>query len=199
MNDLVAVGPRSFYATSDHLSPKQGLKFVEDLFLLPLAYVSFFDGSSNQSWVVAPRLNLPNGMQISRDGTLIFVSSSLLDEVLIYQRDKETNSLEYLSEFQFPGPDNIFRDEDDVLWIAGHPIVLQWVQHALDASNKTPAPSYVERVEIHRDEKNFFHPKRNLILSGQKGVFGASVAAHHRGKVIVGSVFDDHLLFCNFK
>lgn len=63
MNDIVAVGPESFYATNDHYFTNEILKFVEPLLSLPWCDVVYYGPETVQ--VVAGGFLSANGINIS--------------------------------------------------------------------------------------------------------------------------------------
>jgi arylesterase/paraoxonase len=74
-NDLVAVGPRQFYATNDRRYPDPSLMATLEGYLqLPLASVSYFDGSTGR--LVAHGLAFTNGINATADGRRVLSPSS---------------------------------------------------------------------------------------------------------------------------
>src|SRR5690606_28881387 len=72
LNDVVAVGPESFYATNDHAS-KNGLhQLFSNLLLLRNTNVIYFDGASGR--VAADKFGLANGINASPDGRRIYIA-----------------------------------------------------------------------------------------------------------------------------
>ena len=73
-NDLVMVGPESFYFTNDHgYTSKWGL-LAENYLAVKAASVGYFDGKKFE--LVAENLSYPNGIQVDPKRNLLFVSSS---------------------------------------------------------------------------------------------------------------------------
>ncbi|XP_033108199.1 serum paraoxonase/arylesterase 2-like [Anneissia japonica] len=90
LNDVVAVGPDTFYATNFLTF---GYKYIllEKILQLPFANVVFYDGK--KSSVVASGLSGANGINVSPDQRTIYVSTSFSQQLHVYSR-KEDSSLE---------------------------------------------------------------------------------------------------------
>ena len=67
VNDLVAVDVDKFYLTNDHYFRHHFLKKLEVYLKLPLSTVTYYDGESGMSKVVATGLTYANGIASSTD------------------------------------------------------------------------------------------------------------------------------------
>lgn len=67
-NDLLAVGPNSFYYTNDHYFNYRGFKSLESYLQISFASVRFYDGDTKEVTQVASSLCWPNGIAVSPDG-----------------------------------------------------------------------------------------------------------------------------------
>lgn len=65
MNEIVAVGPESFYATNDHYSKSAHMKFLEGFLGLQLTNVVYYSPGNVRE--VASGLYSANGIAISND------------------------------------------------------------------------------------------------------------------------------------
>ncbi|WP_417496638.1 strictosidine synthase family protein [Maricaulis sp.] len=186
-NDVLAVGPRSFYATNDRAYHSGIMANLEAYFGLPLSSVSWFNGTDGD--MVAHGIAYANGINISADGSEVYVSELLARRVRIYDRDAESGQLTANRAFGVPtAPDNIEIDERGDLWIGGHPRVFDFVAHAADAS--AMAPSHAVRLNPLTGETE----TALLVMDGSLNA--SSVAAERNGVLLVGAVFDDHILVC---
>lgn len=186
-NDVLAVGPRQFYATNDRRYTDGIMGSLEAYFALPLAGVSFFDGDSGR--IVAERLAYANGINMAADGRTVYVAEILGRGVRVYRRDPATGDLERLRDIPVPtAPDNIEIAADGALWIGGHPRVFDFVAHADDAA--AIAPSHVIRVDPETGEVE------TVLLDHDGRLNASSVAAVIGDTLIVGAVFDGHVLIC---
>lgn len=186
-NDVQGVGPRSFYVTNDR-GYQEGWKAALEAYLaLPLSSVAYFDGQDGR--IVARGLTYANGVNMSADGKSVYVSEFLRRSVSVFTRNPETGALRKQRSIGVnTGPDNIEVAADGALWIGGHPKVFDFLKHAEDPA--AVAPSHVIRVD----------PKSGLredILIDRDGVINASsVGAASDTTLIVGAVFDGHVMVC---
>jgi arylesterase / paraoxonase len=87
--------------------------------------------------------------------------------------------------------DNIEVDPDSgELWIGGHARLLTFVRHAADAA--VLSPSQVVRVQL----TEHAYDVDTVFMDNGELISGASVGAWHNGRLLIGSVFEDHILDC---
>ncbi|HXI86214.1 MAG TPA: SMP-30/gluconolactonase/LRE family protein [Parvularculaceae bacterium] len=186
-NDLLAVGSRQFYVTNDHMFTSGVMAAIENWLALPLSNVVYFDGS--QARVAAKGLAFANGINASADGAKVYVSEFLRRRVVIFDRNATTGDLKRAGVVPTPmGPDNIEVADDGALWVAGHPKVFDFLKHAKDP--KVIAPSEV--VHINPSTKD-----TSVVFIDTTGKLNASSVGAVSGKtLIVGAVFDDHVMVC---
>tara|TARA_R110002124_G_scaffold169666_2_gene337210 strand:+ start:5953 stop:6999 length:1047 start_codon:yes stop_codon:yes gene_type:complete len=186
-NDVLAVGPRSFYATNDRAYHSGIMASLEAYFGLPLSSVSWFDGTNGD--MAAHGIAYANGINISADGTELYVAELLARRVRVYDRDVESGALSANRVLPVPtAPDNIEIDERGDLWIGGHPRIFDFVAHAADAG--AMAPAHAVRLNPLTGETE----TALLVMDGSLNA--SSVAAMRDGVLLVGAVFDDHILVC---
>ncbi|MCW5724343.1 MAG: SMP-30/gluconolactonase/LRE family protein [Maricaulaceae bacterium] len=186
-NDLAATGPRSFYASNDRRFPDGIMGTLEAYFGLPLASVSHFDGERGH--IAARGLIYANGVTLSADGRTLYVAEIIGRRITVYDRDPETGALRRVRAIRVPtAPDNLELDENGHLWTGGHPRIFDFVAHAADES--VPAPSQVVRIDPESGETETVLYDDGRILSA------SSVAAVRGGVMVVGAVFDGHVLIC---
>lgn len=186
-NDVLAVGPRAFYATNDRAWSDGPLEMVEGYLALPIASVSYFDGK--QGRLVARGIAFANGINASPDGRSVYVAEVLGRRVRVYERNEVSGDLEPRSSLPVPtAPDNIEVAADGTLWIGGHPRIFDFLAHAEDPSRR--APSHVVRV----DPATGAAETVLVALAGE--LSASSVAAVHDDVLVVGAVFDGHVLVC---
>jgi arylesterase/paraoxonase len=186
-NDVLAVGPRRFYATNDRAYAHGLMSSLEAYFALPLASVSYFDGESGR--IVAGGISYANGINISADGSEVYVSELLARKIRIYRRDALTGALAQTGAWPVPtAPDNIEVDERGDLWTGGHPRVFDFVAHAADPA--ATAPAHAVRLNPATGETETVL----LVLDGTLNA--SSVAAVRDGVLSGGAVFGDQVLVC---
>jgi arylesterase/paraoxonase len=186
-NDVVAVGMREFYATNDRAYHDGMMATLEAYFALPLTGVSYFDGTTGR--IAADGIAYANGINISADGTQVYVSELLLRRIRFYDRDVATGDLSFTHAVNVPtAPDNIEVDREGHLWTGGHSRILDFVAHAEDENEI--APSHVVRLNWQTREAT------TVLMSLDGELNASSVASYHDGVLIVGAVFDDRVLVC---
>ena len=186
-NDVVAVGPRQFYATNDRRYDAGVMASIETYFALPMTSVVYFDG--NKGEVAATGLVYANGINVSSDGAKVFVAEVLKRRMTVFDRNEATGDLARNKRIKLnTAPDNIDVDEHGMLWIGGHPQALKFAGHAEDAANISP--SHVVRVDPETgDVEDVF-----VSLDGE--INGSSVGAAFDGQLLVGAVFEPHIMVC---
>ena len=186
-NDVVAVGPRSFYVTNDHGAAAGWRRFAEDALGLARGSVVYFDGETMTR--VADRIPYANGIAASRYGREIYVAGTTHGILYIYARDLETGALG--EAFEMPlgtGLDNIEVDRHGMLWIAAHPKLLSLFRHRFDA--EALSPSQVLWVDT---DQSADPPVRPVYLNLGDELSGSTVAVPFGSRLLIGSVFEGFL------
>lgn len=194
-NDVLAVGPRRFYATNDHAAASGLARSLEELLRQDKANVVYFDGSGFAQ--VATGLTYPNGIAMTRGGTRVYVTETLDRTLRIYDRDVGSGALTQRPDpdglvFVGTGVDNIDVDADGNLWIGSHPKILAFSAHARDAANLSP--SQVLKVSPAAEGRGGTIDEIYLNLGEE--ISGVSVAAVHEGRMVLGAVMDPKVLVC---
>ena len=84
-NDLVAVGPNSFYVTNDHRFVSGFKRMIEDYMRLGLSNVLYYDGSHFKE--AASGFAYANGINVSADGKILYLSATSKRTLYIFDRD----------------------------------------------------------------------------------------------------------------
>ncbi len=186
-NDVAGVGNRQFYASND-LKNDHGLRGLLEVYgALPLSDVVYFDGVDGRS--VMRGMTYANGVAASKDGAKIYVAEVLKRRVSAYDRDELSGALELDERWRVAtAPDNIDVAEDGSLWVAGHPNTSKFLAHAKDAAHI--APSHVLRI----DPQTGAVEDKFVSLNGE--INASSVGAATDDMLIVGAVFDSHVMVC---
>jgi len=187
-NDVVAVGPRSFYATNDHGYASAFGRTLEEYLQLESSYVVYYDGQNFQK--AANDLAYANGINVSRDGRTLYVAACVGLKINVYDRDRASGVLTFKNEIPLgTGVDNIELDAEGNLWIAAHPQLLTFTRHAKDETK--PSPSEVLQISLH---ENGAYKINQIYLNLGEEISGASVAAVFGQKLLIGSVFEKYFL-----
>ncbi|MBI1392286.1 MAG: hypothetical protein GC152_06035 [Alphaproteobacteria bacterium] len=189
-NDVVAVGPEAFYATNDRRHEDGPMALAELYLGLPLTGVVYWDGKAGRD--VAGGLMYANGINKSPDGDLIYVAEFLDQTMQVYRRDPTTGDLSHVKAINVAtGADNLSVDGDGIVWIGAHPKALEFQKHAEDASHVSP--SQVVRVDPASGDV------RTAFVSKAGEINGSSVGAVWGDALIVGAVFDGHVMACSLE
>lgn len=190
-NDVVGVDHERFYFTNDHGSRPGLLRQLEDYLRLPLANIVYFDGESFRE--AGSRLSFANGINLSRDGTQVYVAEASYNRIQVYQRDPLSGALARQQRIAVGfGADNIEIDPvTGDLWIGGHPRLLTFLRHAADA--RVHSPSQVVRVQA---SASGYQLSTEFMDTGEL-ISGVSVGAWRNGRLLAGSVFEGHIVDCS--
>jgi len=188
-NDILALGPRTFYLSHDHGSRSHFAQSLEHYARWGRGYLTHFDGRKFQK--VAGGVFFANGLSFDGGHALLYVAAMLEKAVRVYD---VKNPLEprYLRSISLPaGPDNIKPSGDGALWIAGHPQILKLKKHSEDHAVK--APTVIMRVA--HPESDDAKAETLMVDDGQR-LAASSVALFLTPRVFLGSIYDDKILAC---
>ena len=190
LNDVVAVGPRQFYATNDQRFDG-GIGGALEVFLgLPLGDLVYFDGE--EAVIAASGFAYANGVNVSLDGQKIYVAETIGHNLAVFDRETNTGELSSRRDYGLStGVDNIDVAPDGSLYIGAHPDLLAFTAHAGDP--ETISPSQVVR----------FDPEDGAIttvyasLDGELN--GSATGAFWNGTLLVSGVFEPRLARCEIQ
>ena len=186
-NDVLGVGPRSFYATNDRAFHDGFLANAEAYLALPLSTIAYYDGSKGR--VAARGVSYANGVNMTEDGKTVYVASLLDRSIVVFDRNVETGALTKKKTLHVDtAPDNIEIAADGALWIGGHSKIFDFLKHVKDP--KAISPSVVIRL----DPESGIAEK--VFVDTEGAINAASVGAVYDEMLIVGAVFDDHVMVC---
>ncbi|MFN4309348.1 MAG: SMP-30/gluconolactonase/LRE family protein [Ferrovibrio sp.] len=192
-NGIAAAGPESFYLTNDRGSGPRWMHMVENLLQLSRSTVVYHDGRFAR--LVAEDIAFANGIEVSADGGTLLTASTLWRMLLAYARDPASGMLVRTGSLSLPlGPDNVRRDSDGDLWIAGHPNAFAFIGHAMDADKESPSTV----LRAGRDSRGVMRVQEVFADPGSL-LSGASVAVHHQGRLLIGAVFQPTILDCQLE
>lgn len=191
-NDIVAVGERQFYLTNDHDEPLSDWRNKKDILQIPMGNVCFYDGKNAK--VVADGILYANGINKSLDAKSIFVASASGRKIMVYDRNTQTEILTETDEIAINGPDNIDIDEAGNLWVGCHPKLLKFLAHSKDHSKLSPS----EIIKI------IYHGKgtaqlESIYLNEGSEISASTVGVYFKDKLLIGSVFEKHILLGSFE
>ncbi|PRQ03770.1 SMP-30/gluconolactonase/LRE family protein [Enhygromyxa salina] len=189
-NDVAPVDAERFYVTNDHLATSKLGHKLEDYGRLARGHVLYWDGDAFS--VVADGILFANGIDVSRDGTTVYVASVTGARVHVFDRDPSSGALTAREQVPVRGPDNINISDDGSLWIGAHPKLLTFTSYANDAAKRSPSQVF----RLSQTESGAWETE-DVWLSDGSDISGLSVALGvGEGRFLVGSVFDAWLLDC---
>lgn len=186
-NDLAAVGPEQFYVSNSSYFGDNPLGVLEALLGLPITNLVFFDGEAASE--AAGGLVYGNGVQVSADGGRIYAANFIGQKLYVFDRDAGTNALTQIATWRAPfGLDNIELDENGDVWVAGNTETFSFLAHQEDPNER--APSKAVRFDAETGAWT------NVFYSAGDDIDSASVITPVGDQMILGAVFDSHLLIC---
>ncbi len=191
-NDVVAVGPESFYVSND-VEPGRNSFLGKLFFLARLASgkIYYYDGVSMR--LAAEKLKFANGLALNARGTRLYAAQTSGNAISIYDRDPASGDLTLSKVEQLPAsPDNLNIAWDGSVWIGAQPKPLTIPLLLRDASKV--GPSLVLRYVDNRDGAA---PMTEIFSSKGDAISTSSVAAIAGGKLLIGAMLDDKYLICD--
>lgn len=192
-NDVVAVGHDSFYAANDRgWGSAEPWGMIEIYLILPLAKAVYWNG--REMSVAVSGLTFGNGIAASADGGQIYIAETTAKRVNAYERNMTTGELSYLTSVSLDaGPDNIDVASDGTLWVAAHPKMLQFAEHARNA--ETQSPSQVIAISAPGPRGGGFEARTVYSNLGDE-ISGSSTAASADGLLVISDVFEPVMAIC---
>jgi arylesterase/paraoxonase len=186
-NDVAAVGPRAFYVTNDRGAKSGVLSTLEAYLALPLSSLAFYDGQTGS--IAKSGLVYANGVASSADGSKVYVAELLTRRIAIFDRDAKTGALARSGAINVPtAPDNIDIAPDGALFVAGHSRIFDFLKHVEDET--AIAPSHAVRIDPETGGVDTVFVDLNGVINA------SSVAAASADALIIGGVFDGHVMVC---
>ena len=185
-NDVVGVDKNRFYVTNDHGNKTGYMRQLEDYGGLAESYLLYYDdGNFSKAF---ENLQYANGVNLSNDGSKLYLTHTTGGELFIIDRNKATGILgEYETINLKTGVDNIDVDELGNIWIGCHPQLLKFVGHSSSAENLSPS----QVIKITPSQKN----KVDEVYVDDGAVLsGSSTAVQYNGDLYIGVVFENKLL-----
>ncbi|XP_007888991.1 serum paraoxonase/arylesterase 2 isoform X2 [Callorhinchus milii] len=181
VNDIVALGPDSFYATNDHYFSHDSLTFVE--LTLDLYWCNVIYYSPAEVKEVATGFNFANGINLSPDGKHVFVAD-VMDQSIHVMQVNPNKTLTRVKVLNVgTGVDNIEVDsKTGDVWVGCHPVAWKLISY----NPEKPALSEVIRVQNILSNE----PKVTQVYVNNGSVLqGSSVATVYEDKLLIGTIF----------
>jgi arylesterase / paraoxonase len=194
INDIAATGTDSFYATSE--SDLARGSFAETLSIVTesdrTGAVWHFDGSAGKK--LDTGIGFANSLAITADGKTLYASGATSRAIYIYDRDPATNAIKRReAAYVGTGPDNLDVEDDGRLWMAAHPKLLSFVQHATDPAKGAPSQVIVLEPAARGTGGKV---DQIYLKDNNDGFSGASIAVRDGDTMVLGSVFEPGIRVC---
>ncbi|MBT8218231.1 MAG: SMP-30/gluconolactonase/LRE family protein [Bacteroidia bacterium] len=188
-NDVVGISKETFYVTNDHGNRSGFGRTMEEYLRLAKSNFIYYNGTSFRE--AYSGLKMANGIQLSNDGTRLYVTHTLGQELLTFERNKTDETLRLMSRTPLhSGVDNIDVDESGNLWIGSHPKLFDFVSHAGDPT--ALSPSQVFKLSPLKDDDEFV--VEEVLLDDGTIISGSSVAVRYGNELYVGCVFESKIV-----
>ncbi|KAM5157032.1 serum paraoxonase/arylesterase 2-like [Mantella aurantiaca] len=187
VNDIVAVGPESFYATNDHYFESNCMKSLASFLGLKLTNVVYYSPGDVRE--VASGFYFANGIAISNDKKFIYAVDLTGRTINVYEKHANW-SLTFVKAVDVAtGADNLSIDPvtGDV-WTGAHP----YLYKVFDHKDEDPPGSEVIRIQnIHSDQPIV----TRVYVNNGSVIQASSVATVYKKKLIIGTVYHK-ALYC---
>ncbi|KAM6968240.1 serum paraoxonase/arylesterase 2-like isoform 3-T3 [Aplochiton taeniatus] len=190
VNDVVAIGVESFYATNDRYFRNEALHTLSIILGSPWCSAVFY--SPEDVRVVGDTFHSANGINMSPDKRYVYVSDILAHKIAVYEREKGNDLVHIKSVAVGSLCDNIELDHDTGdLWLGCHPNGAKFFSN----DPKDPPGSEVIRIQnIHSE----LPVVTQVYADNGSVIIGSTVAAPYQGKLLIGTVYHKALC-CDLK
>lgn len=181
VNDVVAVGPESFYATNDYYFNNEFMKLAE--YFLGLWWTGVVYYSPGDVRHVATGLHSGNGITISNDKKYIYAADLTGHTINVFKRNKDWSLTPIKAVYLDTLVDNLSVDPatGDV-WTGGHPNAYKLLNYNPE---DLPGSEVIRVQNIHSD-----NPIITKVYANNGSVIqGSSCASVYKGQLLVGTVF----------
>ncbi len=189
-NDITAFSKDRFFVTRDNQSDKLWVKKINSYLRLGDGAVVSYDGQSFETR--ATGLAFANGIVATADRTHLVVAEMIRQNLHVY---KIEDGAGHLTEIKTVGlassPDNLSWDDAGRLWIGAHPNLLKLADHAKNHS--ATAPAEVLRIRDLMTDKPIIE---SIFTDDGSHVKAVSVAKRVEDNLVLGTIFDTKILFC---
>jgi arylesterase / paraoxonase len=194
INDIAATGPDTFYATSESDVPMgsfaQLWSIVSDGDRSGAVW--YFDGTTGKK--LDTGIGFANSLALTADGKTLYASGTISRAIYIYDRDPATHAIKRRdTAFIGTGADNLDVEDDGRVWIAAHPKLLSFAQHATNPTKRAPSQVIIlEPAAAGQGGK----VDQIYLKDGSDGYSAASVAVRDGDVMVLGSVFEPGIRVC---
>ncbi|KAM4705818.1 serum paraoxonase/arylesterase 2-like [Rhinophrynus dorsalis] len=190
VNDIIAVGPESFYATNDFYFCDHTMRQLEMFLGIAWANVVYYSPSEVKK--VASGYYLANGITMSTDKKYIYVADSFSHTINVLEKHADW-SLTPVKVLELETiVDNLFLDpKTGDIWTGGHPNGFKLFSYNTE---DLPGSEVIRVQNIHSNNPIV----TEVYVNNGSVIQAASSAAVYEGKLLVGTVFHK-ALYCELE
>ncbi|KAF9343293.1 Serum paraoxonase/arylesterase 2 [Mortierella sp. AD094] len=195
-NDIVALGPRSFYVSNDHHHATGIMRLIEENLRRPWSNVIFY--SPENTFVAFDHVISANGLAASKDRSLIFLSACHGGAIHVL-KPREDFTLEQQDHIKldFYNDNPSYEPETGDVFVTGHVQPLKMVHDLNTPGKPVTGPSKV--VKLHKNplaETSAAAPRylvSTVLVDDGQLISTGTVAAvdRKRGVMLVGTAFSE--------
>lgn len=181
VNDIVAVGPESFYATNDYYFSNMFLKIVETLLGLSWTGVVYYSPGDVRH--VATGFYSANGITISNDKKYIYAADVTAHTINVFDKNKDWTLTPIKAVYLDTLVDNLSVDPaTGDIWTGGHPNAYKLFNYNPE---DLPGSEVIRVQNIHSDNPII----TKVYMNNGSVIQGSSCASVYEGQLLVGTVF----------
>lgn len=185
-NDIAILSPTEVLMTEDFGSNSHLLNTITQYLRISTGSIVHFDLATNEAKKVSPSLFYANGIVYDLNEKTVYVSEMLGRKLSAFLWDGQNLTLQ--RELKMPHAiDNLTLFKEDLL-AAGHPQLLGLKKMRDDRLEKSSSVV----LQIKKD----FSKVQDLYENKGSELASSSVAFRFANKILIGSVFDTHVLLC---
>ena len=190
-NDIIAIGPQSFYVANDSGATSIIERIAELIFSDGISPLLYFNG--NNFVIAKDDLRSSSGINFISERNLLVVGETAGRTIRLYQLTSDGTIESEVMRLPIDGAvDNIDADADGNLWIANHIDTWSLTKSFLNKSFKSP--TQIQKIVLNDD----FSYKINTIYENNgKQISAGSIGAMHNNIVLIGSITEKQILACN--
>jgi len=176
-NDMVAVGPRSFYVAQD----------VDRTSGETLTQLVYFDGASYTS--VADDIQSGGGINVSADLQTLYIAETGGESIRVAELNADGTIADARSISLGTAPDNIDIAADGSLWVGAHSNTAALAMHFIVGAQ---APSQILRLDLTGTEPVI----EEIYMDAGDEISAGSGGTTYEGRLFIGSITARKLLAC---
>ena len=186
-NDLVSGEQIGIYISDDGRNCNRKLAHLREKSGLGEGFI--YNSYKGESRFFGTELSFPNGMALINSDEFYLAVALTRDEVIKFY---DPISFQIISEIELPiAPDNLTVDENDNLYVAGFPNLIDYYFYLRGWLGVEKSPSVAYRISPEDYSQELLFKDDGEMISG------ATVALRAGDYLILGSAWDDNIAICS--